>query len=96
MTHVVILLFQPVKTRSGIYISLLYTGAGEPDAQAEEYSFPRRNWVIALLLQVLISATYCIMLPSMHQLITNPTSDDQQKNATVDKVYRYSSLGALL
>ena len=65
--------------------------AGDPDAspqESEEYSFPRRNWVIAILLQGLVSATYCIILPSMHQLVTNPTSDNQQKNATVDKVFK--------
>jgi hypothetical protein len=38
------------------------------------------------LLQALISGTFCIILPSMHQLITNPTTDDQQANATVDRV----------
>lgn len=36
--------------------------------------------VTVLSMQVLISMSYSIMLPSMHQLVTNPTAEEIQES----------------
>lgn len=42
--------------------------------------FPRRNWVVVILMRVLINLIFVLPLPSMHQFITNPSASSSSES----------------
>lgn len=49
--------------------------------------FPRRNWVVVILMRALINLIFDLPLPSMHQFITNPSASSSNESE-VDIGYR--------
>ena len=48
------------------------SGVEDSERQQSAPLFPRRNWVIVIILKSLTSIAYIVTIPSMHQFITNP------------------------
>ena len=42
--------------------------------------FPRRNWLLVMLLQPLIAVSYFTVIPTIHQFITNPRGGNDTEN----------------
>ena len=54
----------------------LGTGGGRA---ADTGRFPRRNWVVVILMRALINVIFVLPLPSMHQFITNPSASSSNE-----------------
>ena len=68
----------------------------EEEVVETEINFPVMNWVMVLLSQFLISITWALIIPSMHQFVTNPTESALRKQNTTsshstDEVYKYEA-----
>ena len=47
---------------------------------ADTGRFPRRNWVVVILMRALLNLVYVFPLPSMHQFITDPSASSSNEN----------------
>ena len=57
-------------------------GDQQASVSGARIDFPVMNWAIVLLSQFLISITWAIILPSMHQFVTNPTATAMREQNT--------------
>lgn len=57
--------------------------------------FPRRNWVMVIVMRMLWNVVYVIPLLSMHQFVTNPSTISSSENEVASS-YGFVALYCLL